>query len=164
MTGSSDPVALFVCRGSPYWGLGLDCYDLARDARTYKGSELVIAHPPCRSWGRYKHVARPRDGEKQLALWAMDLVRKNGGVLEHPASSSLWSHLQPGDCTVLIRQADFGHRAEKLTRLFFAGLGRMPPLPPANLGPFVLVEHLCRQERERTPPALAQWLLTWCRS
>lgn len=159
-----DIAALFVCRGSPYVQLGLDCYDLARDALTYSGSGPVIAHPPCRSWGRYKSVAKPRAGEKHLALWAMELVRRNGGILEHPASSSLWSHLQPGDLTVLIRQADFGHRAEKMTRLLVCGLGRMPPLPPVNPGPYVSVEHLCRQERERTPLLFAQWLLTWCRA
>lgn len=163
MTGS-DLAALFVCSGSPYPALGLDCYDLVRDARTYEGSGRVICHPPCRAWGRYKAVAKPREGEKALAVWAMELVRRNGGILEHPLSSSLWRHLQPGDCTVTIRQADFGHRSEKLTRLLFAGLGPMPALPPANLGPYVEVERLCRQERERTPPALAEWLVTWCRS
>lgn len=163
MTGS-DLAALFVCKGTPYRALGVDCFDLARDALTYTGSGRVICHPPCRSWGRYHHVAKPRAGERELALWALDLVRKNGGVLEHPASSMLWRHLQPGDASILIRQADFGHRAEKLTRLFYSGLPPVPVLPDAVSGPFVPVEHMCRQERERTPPKLAEWLVTWCRS
>lgn len=157
------PTALFTCRGSPYLALSVECFDLARDARTFCGSGRVIAHPPCRSWGRYHHVAKPRPGEKELALWALDLVRRNGGVLEHPASSKLWRHLQPGDTTLLIRQCDFGHRSEKLTRLFHAGLSAHPLLPARYSGPLVPVEHLCRQERERTPPALAHWLVTWCR-
>lgn len=159
-----DVAALFVCRSSPYWELGCDCFDLARDARTFVGAARVIAHPPCRAWGRYRHVAKPRPDEAELALWALDLVRRNGGVLEHPASSRLWQHLRPGETTLLIRQADFGHRAEKLTRLFYAGLPPVPLMPESVLGPFVPVEHMGRQERERTPRPLAEWLVTWCRS
>ena len=163
MTGS-DPAALFVCSGSPYWRLGLDCFDLARDAQTYRGDGRVICHPPCRSWGRYAHKANARPGEKDLALWALELVRRNGGVLEHPASSGLWAHLRPGETSLLIRQSDFGHRAEKRTRLFYAKMPRVPLLPDPRPVPTRTVEELCRQERERTPPELAQWLVTWCRS
>lgn len=163
MTGS-DLAALFVCRSSPYWALGLDCYDFERDARTYRGSGRVICHPPCRAWGRYAHRAKAGDGERDLALFALDLVRRNGGVLEHPASSRLWRHLLPGETSFVVRQADFGHRAEKLTRLFYARMPRVPLLPEPVAGPFVPVEHMGRQERERTPPTLARWLVTWCQS
>lgn len=163
MTGF-DLAALFVCRSSPYFALGVDCFDVVRDARTYSGHGRVICHPPCRAWGRYAHKAKASDGERDLALWALDLVRRNGGVLEHPASSRLWRELRPGETSLLIRQADFGHRAEKLTRLFYAGLPRVPLLPPPASGPFVPVENMGRQERERTPAALASWLVTWCRS
>jgi hypothetical protein len=160
----SDLSALFVCRSSPYLSLGVDCFDFQRDALSYAGSGLVIAHPPCRAWGRYKSIAKPLPGEKDLALWALDLVRLNGGVLEHPASSSLWSYLRPGETTLLIRQADFGHRAEKLTRLFYALMPRVPLFPDPASGPFRPVELMGRQERERTPFPLAQWLVTWCKS
>lgn len=162
MTGS-DVAALFVCRSSPYWALGVDCFDLARDARSFAGLGRVICHPPCRAWGRYKAVAKPRLGEADLALWALDLVRRNGGVLEHPASSGLWRFLQPGETSLLVRQCDFGHRAEKLTRLFYARMPPVPALPAARGGPLVPVEYMCRQERERTPPELAAWLVNWCR-
>jgi hypothetical protein len=158
----ADLAALFTCAASPYLVLGLDCYDFARDARTYRGSGRVICHPPCRSWGRYAHKANPFPGERELALWALDLARRNGGVVEHPASSSLWQHLLPGEKTILIRQSDFGHRAEKLTRLFYAKMPRVPLLPDPLPVPTRTVEDLCRQERERTPVRLAQWLVTWC--
>lgn len=161
---SSDPVALFTCASSPYRDLGLECYDLVRDARTYQGSGRVICHPPCRAWGRYAHKANPRPGEKELALFALDLVRRNGGVLEHPASSALWQHLRSGETSILIRQSDFGHRAEKRTRLFYARMARVPLLPEPRPVPTVTVEQLCRQERERTPVLLAEWLVTWCRA
>lgn len=156
--------ALFTSSYSPYLALGLDCYDAKRDARTFTGSGRVICHPPCRSWGRYAHLSKPQPGEKELALFALDLVRQNGGVLEHPASSTLWRHLRPGDKSFLIRQCDFGHRAEKLTRLFFARVPNPPALPPRYNGPLVPVEHMNVKERELTPPALAAWLLTWLQS
>lgn len=148
---------LFVCRSSPYWNLPVDCYDLARDARTFDGSGPIIAHPPCRGWGRYHHVAKCQPGETDLALWAMDLVRKNGGVLEHPRSSMLWRHLQPGDLSLTVRQCDFGHRAEKQTRLFYSRCAP-PPLPARYDGPLVSVENLGLAERERCPPAFCEWL------
>lgn len=166
MTGF-ELAALFTCRSSPYLALGLDCFDANRDALTYQGSGRVIAHPPCRAWGRYSHKAKPRPGERELALWALDVVRENGGVLEHPASSALWRYLRPGETSFLIRQADFGHRAEKITRLFYA---KMPPVPalPFQWGdpvaPTRSIEKMGRQERERTPYALAQWLVTWCQA
>lgn len=163
MTGS-ELSALFTCASSPYLVLGIDCYDRKRDARTFQGSGLVICHPPCRSWGRYAHRSKHQVAEKDLALWALELVRRNGGVLEHPASSSLWKHLRPGETSFLIRQADFGHRAEKLTRLFYSGLPKVPLLPDPALGPFHPVERMGRQERERTPVRLAEWLVTWCQA
>lgn len=154
---------LFVSSTSAYWRVGVECYDLARDARSFVGPGPVICHPPCRAWGRYHTWAKPVPGEKDLALWSLDLVRSVSGVVEHPRSSMLWRHLLPGDSSVVIRQCDFGHRAEKETRLFYAGLPSPPPLPPRREAT-VCVEKMGRQERERTPPDLIDWLLTWCRS
>lgn len=155
--------ALFVCKSSPYWDL-VDCYDYERNALTFAGSGRVICHPPCRAWGRYKAVAKATPEEKQLALFALELVRANGGVLEHPVSSGLWKHLRPGETSLVIRQADFGHRAEKLTRLFYAKMPRVPLLPEPAVPPFVPVENMGRAERERTPPNLAKWLVDWAQS
>jgi hypothetical protein len=37
-----------------------------------------------------RHFAKPRADEKNLARLAVALVREFGGVLEHPANSTLW--------------------------------------------------------------------------
>lgn len=73
---------LFVTSKSVYRSFPVECFDLARDALTFSGSDRVICHPPCRAWGRYHHVAKPRPGEADLALWALELVRRNGGPSE----------------------------------------------------------------------------------
>jgi hypothetical protein len=36
---------------------GCDVWDEARDARLFRGSDVVIAHPPCRMWGRLRVFA-----------------------------------------------------------------------------------------------------------
>ena len=44
-----------------------DVFDSRRDARRWPGGCPVVAHPPYRAWGRLRHFARPRPGEKELA-------------------------------------------------------------------------------------------------
>ncbi|WP_202122885.1 hypothetical protein, partial [Escherichia coli] len=58
-----------------------DVFDIERDARTFAGGMPVVAHPPCRAWGRLRKFAKPRPDEKALALFAVAQVRAFGGVL-----------------------------------------------------------------------------------
>lgn len=137
---------LFARKDSIYKSLpGCDVWDIDRDARKWPGGCPIVAHPPCRAWGRLRHLSKPRSDEKDLALWAVDQVRTYGGVLEHPARSSLWpaaglpERLQTdsfGGWTLTIFQSNFGHRAEKSTWLYICGLH------PGTLSamPFVLGE------------------------
>lgn len=159
--------ALFVRASSPYKLVpDVDCYDASRDARTYHGPWPVVAHPPCRAWGRLKAFAKPRPDEKALAFFALDSVRKWGGILEHPEGSSLWAEagmLRPGyidhfgGFTLVVDQVHFGHRARKRSWLYFCRCepGAMPP----DRTPCGTVENMGRAEREATPPQLALWLV-----
>ena len=81
---------LFARSDSCYFELAADVWNADRDARGYTGSNPVICHPPCRGWGRLRNWAKPRPDEKALALFAVDQVRRCGGVLEHPWGSTLW--------------------------------------------------------------------------
>lgn len=162
---------------------GLDVFDLERDARTFAGSCPVVAHPPCRAWGRLRAFAKPREDEKALALFAVDQVRRCGGVLEHPEASSLWAAAglpAPGaGCdafggwTLPVVQQWWGHRARKATWLYIVGVSsRRIPRMPLVLGQASHTVGLwsgrnrapCRPEigkaeREATPPAFATWLI-----
>lgn len=83
---------LFARRDSIYKTLpDCDVWDADRDARLWPGGTPVVAHPPCRLWGRLRHFARKTKGERQLAIMAVRRVRQWGGVLEHPAGSRLWA-------------------------------------------------------------------------
>jgi hypothetical protein len=166
-----------------------DVYDMTRDARTYDGPWPVVAHPPCRAWGRLRHMATPRADERNLARLAVAIVREFGGVLEHPAASTLWPAQrlpEPGQrdgfggWTLPITQHAWGHRANKATRLYIVGCGpRDIPTMPMVLGDAPAVcgtsgrradgsrntdrPEISKAEREHTPPELASWLVELAR-
>jgi hypothetical protein len=177
--------ALFVRKDSVYKALGIDCWDIERDATDWPGGNPIIAHPPCRAWGKLVHFAKPREGEKELAIRSIEWIREWGGVLEHPAASRLWPFLklpkpgfkdEYGGYSICIDQFWFGHKARKKTLLYICGCpeSQLPPIPLR----FDAVTHvvglnkknrfgrvndnrkeITRAEREQTPLALAEWLI-----
>lgn len=151
----------------------LDVYDIDRDARTWPGGVPVVAHPPCRAWGRLRHFAKPRADEKALAFFAVDAVRQYGGVLEHPEASTLWAAAglpRPGErdsfggFTFPCSQKWWGHPAEKKTWLYVVGCSpsQLPPYPISLAPPLHRIGQIGegpRALREHTPPDLARWLV-----
>jgi hypothetical protein len=143
--------ALFVETDGAYFGLdGVDPWDISRDARGYRGPFPVVAHPPCKRWGRYWHGSprKPhqyRLGEDQGCFAAaLTAVRNYGGVLEHPADSLAWDYFglekprrQRGwvradnysGWTTYVEQGHYGHFARKGTWLYLNGLDITEPLP-----------------------------------
>jgi len=136
--------ALFVRKDSSYKNRDTwDVYDEDRDALTYDTSSPVVCHPPCRTWGRLSHLAHnARPNEASLALWSIEKIKENGGILEHPAGSRLFGKHLPdvgetdehGGFTILVDQYDFGHVAHKKTKLYICGIDRsqLPELPPED--------------------------------
>ncbi len=187
-------VAVLFARGDSNYKkiAGCDVFDKDRDAMTYQGGKPVIAHPPCRGWGRLRGLANPEPGELRLAVFALDQVRDFGGVLEHPKDSLLWNFCEPpgridkfGGWLFPINQFDFGHRATKKTFLYIVGCKpKKIPEFPLLLGE---ATHVCgaggrrrdgsrlkkgnpgwrpeitKAEREHTPPMLCDWLVELAR-
>lgn len=155
--------ALFVRRNSIYKSMpGVDAWDKERDARNWPGGDTIVAHPPCAQWGRMSQWAHNIPTEKALALLALDLVDRWGGVVEHPVTSRLWKHCEdrPGFRFVL-DQDWFGHRAQKCTTVYIVGIEpkEIPPLPYSMYQPNQPVQNMGKAERERTPRAFAEWLI-----
>lgn len=120
--------------------LGVDPWDEKRDARLYEGPHPVVAHPPCSSWCQLAHINQKRWGRRVgddggCFASALASVRQWGGVLEHPAFSYAWpafglpSPMAQGWTRLLsepgwvceVSQAAYGHRARKLTWLYYVG-------------------------------------------
>jgi hypothetical protein len=155
-------VVLFTKENSIYNRLGCDCYDKERNALTYTGQRPVIAHPPCRAWGKLKGQAKPEPGEKNLAVWALQQVNQKGGCLEHPKASDLFKNYDISHGILYpIQQKDFGHPARKDTYIYIVGLDiRDIPPPDIRLGlPDGKVENQSKGGRESTPERMATWLI-----
>ena len=174
---------LFARQDSRYKDLaGYDVYDIDRDARNFNGDCPVIAHPPCRAWGMLSHMANPRPDEKDLAWFAIDKVRKNGGVLEHPKGSRFFKEAgckeigggydSYGGFTILIDQFDFGHVAHKNTKLYICGIKieDLPKMPPKNTnstdrsicGNVKGTKRCTQYQREYTPDGLIEFMTKIC--
>jgi hypothetical protein len=136
--------ALFVETDGVYFELpNIDPWDIKRNALNYNGPHKVIAHPPCKRWGRYwgggpsvkvkKHLG---DDSNHFAhsLWC---VRTFGGVIEHPEASYAWKWFglnKPprsggwieadsfGGLTCCVEQGHYGHKARKATWLYINGV------------------------------------------
>jgi len=172
---------LFTQENSIYLSLGCDCWDISRDARNYSGTDPVIAHPPCRTWSKMKSLAKPNPDETQLALKAIEIVRNNGGVLEHPKNSGLFTqgHLplpghfdKYGGYSICVDQFWWDHLCKKPTMLYIVGVKQsdLPPIPynlncvtrfiassKATKG--TRMKHISKKGRSATPVKFAKWLI-----
>lgn len=176
--------ALFVRKDSAYKAIaGVDAWDVMRNANFWPGGSPVVAHPPCAQWGSLRKMANLDVAEKNLARWAVRWVRIHGGVLEHPARSTLWDDQDlpkpgfPKDAfggwTLEIDQWHWGHVANKPTWLYIVGCYPVPDAPyrPGKSDRVVSTgkglrkgmpgfrSRITQREREFTPPALAAWLV-----
>lgn len=134
--------ALFVETNGVYFGLpAVDPWDLRRDARLYRGPYPVIAHPPCKRWGRFWHGSTRKPYQFELGaddgcfVAALASVREFGGILEHPADSHAWKafglvvpprnggwvRADSFGFTCYVEQGFYGHFSRKGTWLYAVG-------------------------------------------
>lgn len=190
-----DIACLFVMEDSIYKGMtGCECYDIERDALTYDGNLPVVAHPPCQLWGAMATVNFARWGGEHnrpgndggLFSFALETVRRCGGVLEHPAKSRAWAAhglIKPngagwqmtidGGWVCEVWQSAYGHRANKATWLYCYG----SPLPAKwerpqgthqigfydQRGKAANKPTLSKKEANHTPSEFAEYLVSVAR-
>ena len=164
--------ALYVDPKGPYGELTNEWYDQNRDARNYVGDLPIVAHPPCGPWG--KLAWRCTNQDKQTGFHAVEMVRRNGGILEHPVGSRLFREAgiaadnfddpdrdvdEHGGYTIRVPQWHWGHRGEKDTILYIVGTAHLPPLPRQDSETAkVPVQNMSKLERRLTPAAMAYWM------
>lgn len=176
---------LFATKNSVYKTIpGLDVWDEDRNALNWPGKNRGIFHPPCRKWSRWlRHFSTAPESEKHLAIWAVHQVRKWGGVLEHPACSTLFDHMtlpRPGrrdeyGLTICVEQFWFGHKCRKASWLYICGVESIPPIPlvlgeapvqwdpkPNQKAKHPDMQRLSNHDRQATPLAFAYWLIDLC--
>jgi hypothetical protein len=146
--------ALYVETDGHYFNLeGVDPWDAERDARKCDDMYAVVAHPPCYLWVNLAAVNWKRY-RRELPAWypggsdggcfehALRAVRKNGGVMEHPAFTHAWKKYElvapvAGNCedwdgigwlragerewVCEVWQSAYGHAARKRTWLYYVG-------------------------------------------
>ncbi len=168
--------ALFVQTGGCYFKLPhVDPWDIERDARKYAGPHPVVAHPPCQRWGRLgaanfhrwggEHNRPGNDGGCFHA--AVRAVERFGGVLEHPAYSQAWPTFglatprperwvpSAFGWVCQVSQSAYGHRARKLTWLYYVG-PKPPDMDWRDLPGTHQVGFPDRRGKERNKPTLSQ--------
>lgn len=150
---------------------GLDCYDSLRNALEYTGHNPIIAHPPCGMWSA--HVSHQYKGNKDkdftLAVHCINMLRRNGGILEQPAYSRLFYRFGlplPGESfggmeTHYVWQSWWGYPTRKKTWLCFF------KTKPAKI-PFRLLSvgkeseefgNMSKFQRSETSKEFAEWLI-----
>ncbi len=162
--------ALYVEATGVYSGLeGVDPWDVERDARTYDGPHVVIAHPPCERWGRYwnggpsARVKRKLGDDNGCFAAALASVRKFGGVLEHPEGSHAfrafglheppkhggWVQIAGREWVCCVEQGHYGHPARKATWLLYVGATPPPELLWGTSGQRLKLDHGYHSAEER---------------
>lgn len=165
--------ALFVEKNGCYFGLpDVDPWDEARDARFYRGPWPVVAHPPCKRWGRYWHGSPRKPHQYRLGddggcfAAALRTIVLCGGVIEHPAHSRAWDRfslpkpdsyggwrLADGFAVAHVEQSHYGHMARKATWLLAHQPVRLPPLrwgPAPQRLPQICLERYGYEKARRT--------------
>lgn len=120
---------------------GVELWDYRRNAMLYDRDHPIVGHPPCGPWSSLKLMNKVQS--PLCAPLAVEIVRRCGGVLEHPAGSGLWKHSglpavgappdRFGGRTVQVNQCEWGHVARKKTWLYLVGVPEesitSPPFP-----------------------------------
>lgn len=167
--------ALYVDPQGPYGALCKEVFDMDRNAMTYEDSTAkglpVLAHPPCGPWGHLSWACTQQD--PATGHHAVHMVRKYGGILEHPVGSKLfkecgihadeWDNPERkldayGGYTIRLKQFDYGHRGQKDTIFYIVGLAELPPMLQRENDIEAKVQNMSKLHRRLTPDIMAYWL------
>lgn len=173
---------------------GVDPWGVERDARTYAGPHPIVAHPPCGPWGELRHLYKGSEHDcapsalTMVRTWGGILEHPHRSKL-WPAAKLPDPGAGPdafGGFTVEVDQCAWGHVARKRTRIYVVGIDRVRVEATIRTGGEpthwvagsrkgrtgigsggVAPPHIkfcSAQQRRRTPPLFAEWLVALARS
>lgn len=177
---TNKKVSVLCCSKTSYYKTlpGVDAFDINRNASTFKGNNPIVAHPPCRSWSaKMSHFAKPLPGERDLAHFCISKLKTNGGVLEHPAYSKLFSVgsiPKPGEgrkgdlISIEVWQSWFGYVIPKKTWLCFSKIDLNKIILPFSLisqgGHGSRFDNMSQKQRSHSLPGFADFLVNSARA
>jgi hypothetical protein len=106
-----------------------------------------------------RSFSKENKAEKDLAMFCLDKVKSNGGILEHPAGSQFWKVAHVSRLNIIsINQHWFGFPAQKRTWLYFYDVE--PLSYPLNFNtPLKTVSQLHSAARSLQPLSLCRYLV-----
>ena len=119
LCGVDRVVALWCLRNGVYQRLcrpGDVWTGYRRDAMLYDGPHPVVCHPPCGPWGNFRAWAKE---SREHGIAAMRHVHRWGGVVEHPAGSTLFREYGEDGVIERVTQWHFGMPCLKPTLLYW---------------------------------------------
>lgn len=170
MANLGNIAALFVDRRGPYYDMGLDCYDVERDARTFDFSKPAVMHPPCKRWSVLMYPLLEKGyrigDDDGMFKFSLDVLRLCGGVIEHPAHSIAWDWFdlpKPARggwqmdmfsefASTEVDQGNYGHMAKKTTWLLMRKRDPLPALDWRAAGNVEYVVQATRRTKAREMP------------
>jgi hypothetical protein len=100
-----------------------------------------------------RRFAKEDQQEKELAFFCLEQVKRNGGILEHPAGSSFFKAAGLSSSIYSIDQSWFGFPARKTTWLYFNGYK-----PEA----FPVMGFVTHKVSDMWPPSRSKQTLNFC--
>jgi hypothetical protein len=140
----------------------LDIYTLSRSSLDYKGDGKVICHPPCAQFSRMKAFSKKNESHLELAKFCIDMVNKNGGIIEQPMGSSMFKLFGLDYKNVFsVNQSWWGFRCTKKTILYFHNVKPLQMPITFDVPPYKVSE-LHSSMRSRMTKSFCEYLVKCC--
>lgn len=132
-------VAVLCCSSKSAYNemTNVECYDRARDVRTFPGGKPVVAHPPCRSWSACG-LPKPGWAHHKRNLWSMEVLQAWWADGYSKPTWLLFSGISPDDIQIPYRLVD-------------------------SVGDRRRWQLMSKTQRSATHPAMAKWLVSAAR-
>lgn len=138
----------------------LDIYTEKRNCREFKFNCPVITHAPCQQWSRLHKFAKVDPGQKALAWFCYEAVKRCSGIFEHPAGSHFFKSANIKRSEIYsVNLSWFGYKSIKRTYLYYNSVSFASHPLNFNAIEKTIEYHTSKLQRYTTPIAFNEWLI-----